>query len=283
MVIKLYNLVSAVHGTAALGALCLSWVSIANDAPIHPVNTTKWFQQTQLPNGDAWFNDEQQHYTNRITNSFVSDGTLKIVAKKEPFADQGKTKQYTSARLNSKFAFKYGRVEVRAKLPAGSGTWPAIWTLGKNIKEAGAYWQTQGYGTMLWPECGEIDIMEHWGSQPNFVQSAMHTPSSSGDTVNKGGQTIATATTDFHVYATHWSADSIAFSVDDKVHYRYQPSAKNARTWPFDREQYVVLNLAIKPTIDSTFKSAEMEIDYIRIFAPDAGPGDKPIWSDEFN
>ena len=91
MVIKIYNLVSAIHGTAALGALSLSWVSIANDAPIHPVNTTKWFQQTQLPNGDAWFNNEQQHYTNRITNAFVSDGTLKIVAKKEPFADQGKT------------------------------------------------------------------------------------------------------------------------------------------------------------------------------------------------
>ncbi len=85
------------------------------------INSTNWFHQTQLPAGGSWFNGEEQHYTNRIENSFVDNGFLNIVAIKEPFTDQGRTKQYTSARLNSKFAFTYGRVDVKAKLPSGMG------------------------------------------------------------------------------------------------------------------------------------------------------------------
>ena len=103
------------------------------------IDSSNWFQQTQLPDGNNWYNGELQHYTNRQTNSFQNNGSLNLVAKKETFTDQGVTKQYTSARLNSKFAFKYGRVEVRAKLPSGVGTWPAIWMLGKNIIEPGGF------------------------------------------------------------------------------------------------------------------------------------------------
>ena len=155
---------------------------IANPSSISAIDSNKWFHQTLLPNGSSWFNGEQQHYTDRTENSYVSNGTLKIVAKKESYRDQNVTKNYTSARLNSKYAFQYGTVEVRAKLPSGVGTWPAIWMLGKNINESGAYWETQGFGTTSWPASGEIDIMEHWGRNENFVQSAMHTPSSSGNT-----------------------------------------------------------------------------------------------------
>ncbi|GAK76674.1 beta-glucanase precursor [Nonlabens ulvanivorans] len=115
----------------------------------NPIDATKWFHQTLLPNGNSWFNGEQQHYTNRIDNSFVENGFLNIVAKRENFTDQGQSKQYTSARLNSKFAFTYGRVDVRAKLPFGDGTWPAIWTLGKNINENGGYWDST-HGTTNW-------------------------------------------------------------------------------------------------------------------------------------
>lgn len=97
------------------------------------IDTNKWFHQTELPSGGSWYNSEVQHYTNREENSFVENGNLHIVAKKETFTDQGYTKQYTSARLNSKYAFTFGKVQVRAKLPSGSGTWPAIWMLGKNI------------------------------------------------------------------------------------------------------------------------------------------------------
>lgn len=255
---------------------------IANPSSISAIDSSKWFHQTLLPNGSSWYNGEQQHYTDRIENSYVSNGTLKIVAKKERYRDQNVTKDYTSARLNSKYAFQYGTVEVRAKLPSGVGTWPAIWTLGKNINEPGAYWQTQGFGTTSWPASGEIDIMEHWGRNENFVQSAMHTPSSSGNTQNKGGQTVATATSQFHVYKLEWTAQKMVFSVDDVIHYTYAPAVKNASTWPFDAEQYLLLNFAIEAQIDSNFSQAEMEIDYVRIYEEGASDSDDPIWSDEF-
>ncbi len=230
------------------------------------INTTNWFHQTQLPAGGSWYNGEVQHYTNRTDNSNVSGGNLNIIAKKEEFTDQGHTKQYTSARLNSKFAFTYGRIEVRAKLPTGVGTWPAIWMLGRNINEAGAYWETQGYGAVSWPACGEIDIMEHWGNNQNFVQSAIHTPSSSGATINHGGQTISTASSAFHVYVMEWTEEQMVFSVDDVVHYTYNPAVKNSDTWPFDAEQYIILNIAIEPGIDPAFTQSAMEIDYIRVY-----------------
>lgn len=107
----------------------------------NPIDSNNWFHQTQMPAGGNWYNSEEQHYTNRIENSYVENGNLNIAVIKESFSDQRFTKQYTSARLNLKFTFTYGRVDVRAKLPAGNVTWPAIWTLGKNISESGAYWE----------------------------------------------------------------------------------------------------------------------------------------------
>lgn len=231
-----------------------------------PLDDSKWHHQTELPNGDSWFNGEIQHYTDRMDNTYVNDGVMHLVAKKETFTDQGVTKQYTSARLNSKYAFTYGRVEVRAKLPTGGGTWPAIWMLGKNINEVGAYWYEQGFGTTGWPDCGEIDMMEHWGWNQNFVQSAMHTRSSFGGTVNKGGRNLPTASTEFHVYALDWYPDRMVFSVDDQVHYTYEPQEQNQDTWPFGADQYLLLNIAIEPTIDPAFEESAMEVDYVRIY-----------------
>ncbi|MCU4174428.1 family 16 glycosylhydrolase [Carboxylicivirga sp. N1Y90] len=233
------------------------------------IDQNKWFRQHQLPIGGGWYNGELQHYTDRLDNSYLENGILKVVAKKETYNDQGVTKNYTSARLNSKFTFKYGKVEVHAKLPSGVGTWPAIWMLGKNINEDGAYWDNQGYGTTAWPACGEIDIMEHWGSNQNFVQSATHTPSSYGSTVNHGGQTISTVSSEFHVYTLQWTEDKLVFSVDDMVHYTYKPDVKNADTWPFDDEQYLLFNVAIQSTIDPNFQEGAMEIDYIRVYQQD--------------
>ena len=230
------------------------------------LDSDKWFHQTQLPSGGSWYNGEVQHYTDRLENSYVENGIMKIVAQRETFTDQGHTKNFTSARLNSKFAFTYGKVEVRAKLPSGFGTWPAIWMLGKNINEAGAYWQTQGFGTTGWPACGEIDIMEHWGSNQNYVQSAMHTPSSFGGTVNKGGQLVPTVSSEFHVYTLEWFPNKMVFSVDDVVHYIYEPAVRNADTWPFDAEQYLLLNIAIESQIAGSFTSGAMEVDYVRIY-----------------
>jgi beta-glucanase (GH16 family) len=231
-----------------------------------PLDTAKWWQQHQLPNGTSWYNGEIQHYTNRDTNAFVQGGSLHLAAYKETFTDQGQTKEYTSARLNSKFAFTYGRVEIRAQLPTGVGTWPALWMLGKNITEPGAYWQTQGFGTQPWPQCGEIDIMEHWGHNQNYVSSAIHTPSSFGGTQNVGGQYVTGASTGYHMYSMEWTPSSITFAVDGVTHYTYAPTDRNSSTWPFDLPQFILMNIAIQPSIDPNFTASEMLVDYVRIY-----------------
>jgi beta-glucanase (GH16 family) len=235
------------------------------------VNSTNWFHQTQLPNGSGWNNGEVQHYTNLSTNSFVDGGYLHIVAKKESFTDQGITKEYTSARLNSKFAFKYGRVDVRAKLPVAAGSWPAIWLLGKNINETGSYFASN-YGTTSWPACGEIDIMEHgiFPTQPiNYVQSTLHTPSSNGNSVNNGGIIATDLANSYHVYSMNWSPNRISFLLDNVIYYTYEPAVKNDSTWPFDKEQFLLLNVAMggwAAPIPSDFVSATMDIDYVRVY-----------------
>jgi len=235
------------------------------------VNPTKWHHQTQLPAGGSWFNGEVQHYTSELTNSFVNAGFLNIVAKKEPYTSQGFTKQYTSARLNSKFAFKYGRVDVRAKLPIQAGTWPAIWMLGKNVNEDGGYFDN-AFGTTSWPACGEIDIMEHGitPSQPiNYIQSALHTPSSFGNTVNHGGTIATNLGTDFHVYSMNWSPFQITFLLDGVPFYTYNPAVKTPNNWPFDLEQYLLLNIAmggVAGNIVPNFTQEAMVIDYVRVY-----------------
>jgi len=234
-----------------------------------PVDDTKWFHQTLLPNGNSWFNGEIQHYTDRIDNAEVNNGTLKINAKAETFTDQGVTKNYTSARLNSKFAFTYGRVEIRAKLPTGVGTWPALWTLGQNIDEDGGYWDNQGFDTTPWPATGELDIMEHWGDNQDYVSSAIHTPSSFGGTVNTGGQNVPNASNQFHLYTMKWTEDFVRFSVDGITHYTYNPAVKDDNTWPFDLPQYILFNVAILPNIESGFTESSLEVDFIRIYQED--------------
>ena len=232
------------------------------------IDAAKWHHQTQLPEGGSWYNGEVQHYTNRIENSSVNNGFLDITAIKESFTDQGQTKQYTSARLNSKFAFTYGRVDVRAKLPFGDGTWPAIWTLGKNINEDGGYWDNQ-YGTVGWPACGELDIMEHGLHPTNQVSVAIHTPSSYGGTVNTSIQTLADVANNFHVYSMNWSPDQITFLIDGVGFYTYNPAVKNDDTWPFYLEQYLLLNIAMGGNggaIDPNFSQSSMVIDYVRVY-----------------
>lgn len=235
------------------------------------INSSNWHHQTQIPAGGNWYNGEVQHYTNELANSFVDAGSLNIVAKKEPYTDQGYTKQYTSARLNSKFAFLYGRVDIRAKIPVAQGTWPAIWTLGKNINEDGGFFDAV-YGTTNWPACGEIDIMEYGitPSQPsNYIQSALHTPSSFGNTTNVGGTIANNLGNDYHIYSMNWSPNQITFLLDGIAFYTYNPTVKNANNWPYNAEQYLLLNIAmggVAGTIPSNFTQAAMEIDYVRVY-----------------
>ncbi len=233
------------------------------------LDTNNWYHQTFGPNGGQWFNGEIQHYTDSPTNSFVNNGNLHIVAKQETITQNGVTLDYTSARLNSKFAFTYGRVDVRAKLPEGNGTWPAIWTLGKNISETGAYWETQGFGTTSWPACGEIDIMEHGLHATNEISWAIHTPSSSGATVNTDKLVLPDVSDNYHVYSINWSPNQITFLVDGVGYYTYNPSVKDASTWPFDLDQYLILNVALggfAGTVDPSFTESSMIIDYVRVY-----------------
>lgn len=237
------------------------------------VNSNNWFHQTQLPGGTGWFNNEVQHYTNQEENSFVSTGALSIVAKKEFYTDQGVTKQYTSARLNSKYAFKYGRVDIRAKIPKEAGTWPALWMLGKNVNEDGAYFDNLGYGDTSWPACGEIDILEHGITRTkpdNYIQSALHTPSSSGNTLNIGGVVVGDNIADnYHIYSMNWSPNQISFLLDNVVFYTYNPTIKDDKNWPFNSEQYILLNIAmggVAGPIASNFTQTAMVIDYVKVY-----------------
>jgi beta-glucanase (GH16 family) len=237
------------------------------------LNSANWHHQTEviIP-GVGWANGEIQHYTNRLDNSFVDNsGFLNIVAKKETYSDQNLSKNYTSARLNSKFAFTYGRVDIRAKMPIEQGTWPALWMLGKNINENGAFWEPS-FGTTNWPACGEIDIMEHGifpGEDINFISSALHTPCCNSGNPNKGGTIANNLGSDFHIYSVNWSPDQITFLLDGVGFYTYNPAVKDASTWPFFEDQFLLLNIAmggVAGSVESGFTQSAMVVDYVRVY-----------------
>ncbi|MFM2361168.1 MAG: hypothetical protein RLZZ316_70 [Bacteroidota bacterium] len=212
-------------------------------------NPSKWGYDI---GAGGWGNAELQYYTNSLGNASVSDGTLKITAKKENFSGSS----YTSARLLSKdkFSFKYGKVEARAKLPAGGGTWPAIWMLGNNINSAG------------WPACGEIDIMEHKGNDLNRIFGTLHYPGRSGGNADGATTVISNSTTDFHIYTLEWTSISIKISVDNTIFYTFA----NNNTTAFNQNFFFIINLAMGGTfggqIDPAFNTASLEIDYIRVY-----------------
>ncbi|WP_299901727.1 glycoside hydrolase family 16 protein [uncultured Aquimarina sp.] len=217
----------------------------ANGAP-NPANWTY-----DLGTGDnGWGNGESQSYTDDPSNVLVEDGVLKITAR----AENG---GYTSSRIRTQdlFEFTYGRVDVRAKLPTGGGTWPAIWMLGANINEVG------------WPNCGEIDIMEHVGNNQDVVSSALHFPGNSAGNAIFEETTVSGASNDFHVYSVEWSSTEIVFSIDGTVYHTF-PYANNL---PFyNNDFFLILNVAMGGTfggtIDPAFVESTMEIDYVRVY-----------------
>ena len=211
-------------------------------------DSTKWGYDL---GAGGWGNNEVQTYTNTATNSIVSNGTLKINLIKSG-------SNFTSARLKSenKFEFTYGKVEVRAKLPSGGGTWPAIWMLGANYDQTGS----------TWPACGEIDIMEHKGNQPNVIYGTLHYPGVSPGGGNSGNTTITNATSDFHIYSAIWSPTSVQIFVDGTLFH----SVANTNSLPFNHDFFLILNVAMGGdfggTIDPTFTQSNMEIDYVRVY-----------------
>jgi beta-glucanase (GH16 family) len=208
-------------------------------------------------------NDEKQYYTSRAENVRAEGGNLLIEARKEPYQGYG----YTSASINTRgrFELTYGRVEVRAKLPTGNGTWPAIWMLGTNIGQVG------------WPACGEIDIMENVGFEPTRIHGTVHTAAYNHvqGTARGSSVTIASPWEDFHVYAMEWYPDRIDVFVDGQKYFTFRNEGTGSRTWPFDKPQYLLLNLAIggswggqKGIDDSRFPHRYL-IDYVRVYKQD--------------
>lgn len=212
-------------------------------------DATKWGYDL----GDGgWGNNELEYYTSRADNAFVKGGYLNIVLKKESYNGSS----YTSARMltKNKFSFYYGHVDIKAMLPAGFGTWPALWMLGSDID------------TAPWPACGEIDIMEQRGSELNKIYGTLHYPGRSGANGNGSTTTIQNATTQFHVYSLDWSPTFIKISVDGLV---YQTVPNNS-TLPFNGNFFFIFNIAMGGDFggspDPNFTSASMLVDYIRVY-----------------
>jgi beta-glucanase (GH16 family) len=240
------------------GARKLVWADEFDKAGLP--DTTKWAYET---GGNGWGNNEKQFYTSRRPeNARIENGKLIIEARKEAY--QGN--QYTSARLltRGKQTWTYGRIEARAKLPKGVGTWPAVWMLGTNLARVG------------WPLGGEIDIMEHVGFDEGVVHGTIHSEAYNHvKKTEKGGSiTVKDATSEFHTYAIDWTADQIDFYVDDQKYYSVQKATlgSSEAQWPFDQPFYLLLNVAVggnwggQKGIDETIWPQRMEVDYVRVY-----------------
>jgi beta-glucanase (GH16 family) len=252
------------------------------------------FDRPGLPDPEKWSseegfvrNSELQYYTRaKADNARVVDGMLVLEARKEqlvnpafdPNAKDGwkrtrKVAEYTSAGImtRGKAAWTYGRIEVRAKLPTGKGMWPAIWMLGSD--------QNQG-----WPACGEIDIMENVGFDPDVIHANIHTKKYNHVMrTNKGDKvTIAKPYEDFHNYAIEWNPDRIDFFVDDLKYFTYANEGSGPDAWPFDKDQYLILNIAVggdwggQQGIDDSKFPQRMYVDYVRVYQKTAKAQDPP-------
>jgi len=222
-----------------------------NGAP----DATKWSYDV---GGTGWGNNELQYYTNGL-NTSVNAGILKIEARKENYSG----KYYTSARMVSKNKgdWLYGRFEVKAKLPKGRGTWPAIWMLPTNSAYGG------------WPASGEIDIMEHVGYDLNNVHFTLHANTFFGGNGKGSGKYINGATDDFHLYRLDWASYGIRGYFDNELIFEYSNPGTGSNYWPYDQQFHLLLNIAVGGNwggaqgVDDSIFPASMEIDYVRVYS----------------
>lgn len=218
-------------------------------------------------------NLEKQYYTSRRKNSRVKDGKLHIIARRERFQNERfkeeaknwkryiRFAEYTSASINTrgKFNFQYGYVEVRAKLPKGHGVWPAIWMLGAN------------YSSKVWPENGEIDVMEHVGKIPDEIHGTLHYPADNELGYISKNEIVKIDPSDkFHVYGLKWEEDQIEFLLDNEVYHTFQLSEAGKEANLFRQEYYLILNLALggkwAGEVDPEIFPQEFVIDYVKVY-----------------
>ena len=209
--------------------------------------------------GSGWGNNELEYYTNSSKNAFVTNGYLVIEARKETY----KTNNYTSARLLSKDkkSFTYGRIDFRAKLPKGQGIWPALWMLGSNIS------------TKSWPACGEIDIMELLGHEPQKTYGTIHWGAAGGPSTHIGGNYLLNSQTfsdSFHVFSLLWETNKLSFLIDNIPFFSADKSQVNG-DYPFDKPFFFIMNVAVggnwpgNPDTTTIFPQ-RMIVDYVRVF-----------------
>ena len=211
--------------------------------------------------GGGWGNNELQFYTqDRRENARLDGGYLVIEARREPWEGR----EYTSARLvtKGKGDRTYARIEVRAQLPSGRGSWPAIWTLGSSTP-------------FRWPDDGEIDIMEHVGFDPGVIHASVHTQRYNHvDKTQRTAQTpLPGAVTGFHTYVMEWTPDRIQMSVDGRVYFDFARELQGGRgAWPFDAPQHLLLNIAVggnwggQQGVDDTTLPYRFIVDYVRVY-----------------
>ena len=240
------------------------------------LDETKWDYATER-NAQGWFNREKQYYARaRAKNSRVENGSLIIEAhaeelNKTEYPDWGGQK-YTSARIvtRGRAAWTYGFYEIKAKLPCGVGTWPAIWTLPEDP-------------AVVWPDGGEIDIMEHVGFEPGVVHQSIHTKAYN---FGAGSQKttkfdVADACDAMHRYQLLWTPEFILLGIDDAPKFLYKNEKKSTSRWPFDQPQHLLLNIAVggewggQKGVNPKAFPAKMEIDYVRVYQLKPAPAAK--------
>ena len=221
-------------------------------------DSTKWVYDI---GGSGWGNNEAEYYTRDLKNARVENGNLIIQARKESLGG----KEFTSARLVSKNKgdWKYGRIEVRAKLPRGLGTWPAIWMLSTDWKYGG------------WPTSGEIDIMEHVGYDPGVIHGTLHSEKYNHvkHTQQESKLTVPDCQDAFHIYAVDWKENQIDISIDDKIYQSVKRNpADDFKGWPFDQRFHLILNVAVGGNwggakgVDPNIWPQQMLVDYVRVY-----------------
>ncbi|HEY6767143.1 MAG TPA: glycoside hydrolase family 16 protein [Candidatus Sulfotelmatobacter sp.] len=244
-------------------AWALAWSDEFNAANGSGMDSSKWVAET---GGDGWGNQELEYYTARTQNAYVQDGNLVVKAMRENYqGPDGVKRDFTSARLKTlgKFSQTTGRFEARIKLPQGQGMWPAFWMLGDDIDKVG------------WPACGEIDIMENIGKEPDIVHGSIHGPGYIGSVGLEASYKLprgARFSDDFHIFAVEWEADAIRFYVDDQLYStRTHADLKPGWKWAFDHPFFLLLNVAVggdwpgNPDPTTSFPQT-MLVDYVRVY-----------------